>query len=118
MGTSHGLSRFQPDREYRSTARPVPIITAVRVLGRDQPLSRPIEVPYRNRDVIVRFSALSFAHEFGMQFQYRLLGLTDAWTSSEDRDVHLLNLPPGSYVLEVSAAHARASQVPSPLASN
>jgi len=43
VGTSHGLSRFQPDREYRSTARPVPIITAVRVLGRDQPLSGPIE---------------------------------------------------------------------------
>jgi len=38
-----------------------------------------------------------------MQFQYRLLGLTDGWTSSEDRDVHLMNLPSGSYVLEVSA---------------
>lgn len=103
VGTSHGLSRFQPDQEYRSMERPVPIITAVRVLGRDQPLAGPIEVPYRDGNVDIRFSALSFAHEVGMQFHYRVLGLTDAWTSTEDRDVQLMNLPSGSYVLELSA---------------
>jgi len=102
VGTSHGLSRFQPAQEFRSTVKPVPIITAVRVLGREQPLSGPIEIPYHDRDVTIRFSALSFAHEVGLQFQYRLLGLTNAWTSSEDRDVRLVNLPPGSFTLELS----------------
>src|SRR5205823_1029188 len=46
IGTSRGLSRFRPDREYRSTLQPVPIVTRVSVLGREQSLSGPIQIPY------------------------------------------------------------------------
>ena len=106
IGTSRGLAHFQPEQEYRSPLRPVPVITSVQIQGRDQDLLRSMEVPYRSRDVTVRFSALSFAHESGMRFRYRLLGLSDAWTSSDDRNIRLIGLPSGSYTLELDARNS------------
>jgi diguanylate cyclase (GGDEF)-like protein len=115
IGTSRGLSHFRPDQEYRSTLRPVPIITSLRVQGQDEVLRESIQIPYRNRDITIRFSALSFAREAGIRFHYRLLGLADTWTSGEDRDLRLINLAPGSYTLELAARTSDGLQSSAPV---
>jgi len=47
------------------------------------------------------FVALSFLNENAVRFRYRLLGLTESWTGTAQREVEFANLPAGEYTLEV-----------------
>lgn len=106
FGTSRGLSHFQPGNEHRSTLPPVPLVTRIWVSGTERDVLRPVAIAYRNRDVTIRFSALSFLNEQGTQFQYRIAGLQGDWVPSEARETHLIHLPPGSHTFEVTARTA------------
>ncbi|HUO29733.1 MAG TPA: diguanylate cyclase [Bryobacteraceae bacterium] len=101
IGTGRGVSHFQPDRQSASSPSPVPIVAGLEIAGQEQKLSGPIAVPYNRRDVRIRFSALPLASEYGLKFEYRLLGLNNSWTTANDADVQFINLAPGSYSLEL-----------------
>jgi len=107
FGTSKGLSHFEPEKESYSVAGADPLITGIRVNGHARDFSRPVAIPYGNGDVTIRFSSLSFANEKQIQFRYRILGLDPEWRMSDQREIHLVNLPPGDYTFELLARAGR-----------
>ncbi|MFN7957369.1 MAG: ATP-binding protein [Holophagaceae bacterium] len=83
----------QPKRLYLEEAR-----------NGDQtlPAGGPWQLPWRLRNLKVRFSLLSYHREADTRFRSRLLGLEaepTAWTPSADRE--FITLPPGTYTLQV-----------------
>lgn len=107
FGTSKGLSHFEPEKENHSSAGADPLITSIRVNGQAKDFSRPVAIPYGKGDVTIRFSSLSFVNEKQIQFRYRILGLDPEWRTSDQREIHLVNLPPGDYRFELLARTGR-----------
>ena len=105
IGTSRGLSSFQPDHGSKTVSHPEVLITAAH-LG-DKPIDPaalvPATAPYRDRALSVAFTALSFQRERDIQFRCRLLGWEDDWVAVEQRQARYSGLSPGSYSLEVQA---------------
>lgn len=50
------------------------------------------------------FEQTNFAHSDRLYFRYRLLGLNDAWQSTNDKKVTFSNLDPGTYTFEIQVA--------------
>ena len=107
FGTSKGLSHFEPDKENHSAAGADALITSIRVNGQARDVSRPVAIPYGSGDVTIRFSSLSFANERQIQFRYRILELDPEWRTSDQREIHLVNLSPGAYTFELLARTGR-----------
>jgi ligand-binding sensor domain-containing protein len=114
FGTSRGLAHYQPDLDTSASAAPQPLVTKVVVDGRTVDSGHPFVVPYRHRDVTMRFSALSFLDEIDTHFEYRVVGLLDDWRACTGRDLQLLKLPAGSYSLEVLATTPNNGKSPHP----
>ncbi|MGA8597612.1 MAG: response regulator [Bryobacteraceae bacterium] len=102
FGTSKGLSRFSPDVASSPDYPPTPIVTKILVSGRSQNVAAPVHISYKSREVTLYFSTLSFANG-ETRFAYRISGLNNSWMPAEGRDIHLMNLPPGTYLLELTA---------------
>jgi signal transduction histidine kinase/ActR/RegA family two-component response regulator len=64
-------------------------------------------IPYHSGDVNLRFSSLSFANQADTRFQYRIIGLDPEWHTTEQRELHLVNLPPGHYEFQLIARTRR-----------
>lgn len=78
IGSLKGLSRFRPG-STPPIVLPLPAaITSIRFGDRPaDPAAYHLQVPFRNRDFLVTFSALSFLSEKKARFRYRLAGLDD-----------------------------------------
>ena len=103
IGTSNGLSRYEP----ASTAPPAvtPKVVIVRSsLGHQQfdPSRRTI-VSHRDRSLSIQYSALTFIRPAQILFRYRILGLSDEWRETHQREIDIPELNPGSYRLQIAA---------------
>jgi signal transduction histidine kinase/ligand-binding sensor domain-containing protein/CheY-like chemotaxis protein len=107
FGTSKGLSHFEPAKQSHLEAAPIPLITSIQVLGQSRDVSHIVTIPYHSGDVSLRFSSLSFVNEADTQFQYRMIGLDQEWHTTGQRELHLVNLPPGPYNFQLRARTAR-----------
>lgn len=104
IGTSDGISHFQqPAVSQQPAPLPLPIVEAS--VGK-QPVDLGGTSAFRWNDstLTATFSALTYVHESSIAFQYRLVGLENTWTLSRDGIARYVNLPAGSYVLEVYSA--------------
>lgn len=112
LGTSRGLSHFQPDRLPPS---PPPSVRILSVWVDDRPFPpRTIDIPYRQNAVTFQFAALTFRNEHSLRFHYRLRGYEDAWILTSSRQVRYPNLPPGHYEFEVVAQDVDGQYSPTP----
>lgn len=69
---------------------------------------QPVTLPARNRDIAIRFSALSFQNPRSVRLIYRLVGYDTAWRSLDNNAIRIAsytNLPPGHYVFEVRGSN-------------
>jgi signal transduction histidine kinase/CheY-like chemotaxis protein/ligand-binding sensor domain-containing protein len=107
FGTSKGLSHFEPGKQSQLETEPIPLITGIQIQGQSGNLSHPVTIPYHGGDVSLRFSTLSFVNEAHTQFQYRMIGLDQEWHTTDQRELHLVNLPPGPYNFQLIARTAR-----------
>ncbi len=64
-----------------------------------------VELLWQQKNVSIEFSSIGFVNPERISYQYRLLGLEDAWvtTNSENRRASYTNLKHGTYVLQVRA---------------
>jgi signal transduction histidine kinase/CheY-like chemotaxis protein len=109
IGTSRGLSRFQPSPAPPPNVPPPVVFTALKFGDRDMdPASTP-EVPYRENSLEVRFAALTFVQEPNVRFRYRLGNTTSKWAETAERELNYPKLPPGQYTLEVMARSAQGT---------
>lgn len=83
------------------------LFTSIVTEGRDQvnqwlALAGDLEIPFVNNSIRFTYSVPSFETYFIPQFQYRLLGLEEAWSPwSAEASVFFPNLSYGAYTLEV-----------------
>jgi signal transduction histidine kinase/CheY-like chemotaxis protein len=116
IGTSGGLSHFRPSGT-RPAARPPAVAFTALLLGRSpfNP-SDDVSVDARSNTLTARYSALTFAHQSGVQFRYRLAPLSDEWRETNLREIQFPDLPPGAYRLQIAARDASGQWSPQPAA--
>ena len=108
VGTSRGLSRFRPSPMPVTNVPPPVVLTSVKLGGKTADPSHPLEMPYQENSLQVRFAALTFEQESSVSFRYRLDGGGTAdWLETTQRELNYPKLPPGQYTLEVMARSAQ-----------
>ncbi|HUI55754.1 MAG TPA: ATP-binding protein [Bryobacteraceae bacterium] len=107
IGTSRGLSHFRPPTETPLPQAPAALVAAVTFAGRSADPAASPEIPYRDRSLQVRFSALTFLNESEVRYRYRLLDLQKDWIETAQRQVDYPGLEHGRYTFEVIARNAQ-----------
>ena len=97
IGTSRGLSRFEPSTVAASSVPLTVVFTA----------GVPAKIPYGENSLRVRFAALTFAQESSVLFRYRMANSAKGWVETAERELNFPNLSPGEYALEVEARNAQ-----------
>ncbi len=105
IGTSRGLSRFRPLQPPPPRVPPPVALTIVQLGDQRWDRSSPLSGPY-TASFEAQTAALTFLNERAVRFRYRLLGLADAWTETDQARVRLDRLPPGEYTYEILARSA------------
>ena len=119
LGGTDGLDVLQPDRLPSASPPATPVITGLRVLGRQGPaMPGPAEVTpevayadlvelgHRDRVVSLDLVAMDHTAPNAARLRYRIAGHYDDWVypGTAQANVLLSYLPPGDYPLEVQAA--------------
>ena len=102
LGTSNGVSYFQPRAYQGPPAAPVARILEIRDArsGLD-PLAAGTRVPYRDHTLTFQFSALSFLNEARIVHEVRLVGLENEWRETRINEARYAALSAGNYRFEV-----------------
>ncbi len=104
VGTKHGISYFHKKDAF--LPNPTPIAKLLGVQANDSLFSAkefPEEFSHNQNKLTFRFSALSFRARGEIDYQYRLLGLSDKWEKTTERQITFSSLPFGEYIFEVDA---------------
>lgn len=102
-----GFFYFHPDTLARQDPPPEVTITGVD-LGADSRFEdaneHGLDCAYADLPITIAYACLSWLHQPGLQFRYRLSGHSDAWVNNGDaRRITLYGLTPGSYTLHIQA---------------
>ena len=111
FGGNEGVVSIDPQR---LTSRFNPITVALSsILINDRPTTLAaneldtVRLPANQRTLTVRYGAVDFVSEGKNQFKYKLSGYDPAWIDAGNSMVaRYANLPPGTYVFEVTASNA------------
>ncbi len=104
IGTSRGLSLYHPRVMPLPAVPPTVVFTSVWFGTQLWNPENRAEIPYDQRALAVRFAALTFAHDAGVTFQYKMGGESQETTQT---DLNYPTLSPGDYTLEVMARNAQ-----------
>ena len=107
IGTSRGLSRFEPQPVAPASIPPQVVLTSVTLGGTPLDPGGESKVPWNRRPLRVRFSALTFASESGLVFRYRVGGEAAPWQETTERELNFPMLPMRLFTLEVLARNAQ-----------
>ena len=107
IGTSGGISHFQPLAIPTRPPAPQPYITSIQTGNRSLDPDRPGPIPFQERSLTINFAAPTFLNESAVRFRYRMLGLEEQWVDADDRWVRYPNLTAGNYTFQVLAQNAR-----------
>jgi diguanylate cyclase (GGDEF)-like protein len=103
IGTSGGLSRFEPLRHHASDAPLAVFFTRLANGQTDVSGLRNPSFGSHADSFIARYSALNASSQNEVIFRYRLDGATPNWTETTQRELQFANLAPGAYRLQVQA---------------
>lgn len=106
IGTSKGLSRYNPASTPDVAAPPSVVFTSVKLGDKTLDPSAASEGGPNDNTLSVSFSALTYRREGLLRFRYRLSDVTPEWVETAERDLYYPRLPPGKYTLEVQARTA------------
>ncbi|MGQ9916011.1 MAG: two-component regulator propeller domain-containing protein, partial [Bryobacteraceae bacterium] len=111
IGTSRGLTRIlHTEAAIEPPSRPIPVEMAwVRLGSRRLGHTAPAALGFDGSDrfFAAGLAALTFRHQEGVRFQYRLVGVHDQWVEAERREARYTALPPGRFTFEVRAVTSR-----------
>jgi signal transduction histidine kinase/CheY-like chemotaxis protein/streptogramin lyase len=101
IGTGGGLTRFRETVVRGETGPPRVLLTSVKLGDRPADPNTRVEVEARRNTLSVSYTVLAFSHPSSQRFRYRVVGLSDEWKETTQKDLVLAEIPPGSYRLEV-----------------
>jgi len=109
FGNDRGVSRFVPERDFLPRRPEVDSLT-VEWNGEFLPIGGDLELS-GERDLALRFRAISFDGDGEILYRWRLHGLDEEWTAPTPRsaaDARYTRLSPGDYRFEVQARSRRS----------
>ncbi|MBW3549762.1 MAG: diguanylate cyclase [Proteobacteria bacterium] len=119
LGGTDGLDILDPAQLSPSSPPATPMVTGLRVLGRQGPVADAgpaptpgvlyayrLELGHRDRVFQLDMVAVDFTAPDAARLRYRVAGIYDDWVHPRDAEttVVLSYLPPGDYPIEVQAA--------------
>ncbi len=108
FGTPEGLVGYEPGAAQPPPVPPRVVVTRALAGGEPATAEQLAALPYERGGVTFTYTALTFRHEAGTLFQYRLRGRSEEWSRlTPERRVSFVALPPGEYVFEVQAINDR-----------
>jgi len=120
FGGPNGLSRIDPEGVGVTTYRPPVAFTSVHVfdaIQRGRPLAGDtLRFRHDQNFLTVQFAALDFTAPRSLKYEYRLVGVDDAWrqTTGQRPFATYTALAPGTYRLEVIGFNADGEPNPEP----
>lgn len=119
LGTSHGITYFNPDNIYLNNIPPIIVLTEMQLLqqkstkaSEDYTIIKNINhkevitLPYNKSDFLLTFSALNYLNTTSNNYKYQLQGYDPDWINSEgQRTATYKNLKPGEYIFKVIASN-------------
>jgi len=106
IGTVSGATRMDTTLAMPELKGPTPQIISMDTIRDRIPVVENAEIDPRQRGVHVEFSAVSLLDSRGIQYSYKLIGLTEDWVpATSSQSVNFSQLPPGSFQLLVRAKY-------------
>jgi ligand-binding sensor domain-containing protein len=100
VATPEGISIFDNIFEIRQINMPIHI-TTVTIENRNVDFSKPLEIPFNEKNLSVDYFAISYYIQGRHTYRHRLLGLEDEWIVNQKTTAQYPYLPPGNYSFEV-----------------
>ncbi len=118
FGGINGVSVFMPEEITKSASTSVPILTGIKVLGKELKvdssgvlkqninLQKGMVLPYKKNSFTIEYGAIAYTNPHKVLFQWRLAGLNDVWTRPGNvREANFTSIPPGKYTFELRASN-------------
>lgn len=113
MGTMHGMVVFNPQRFVMNDFIPPVYFTDFLLNGKNvlsnvigwHEKEHKITLNYDERNIGIRFVALSFTSPAANRYAYRMSNVDDDWIYTSKNSVSYAGLAPGKYVFHVKAAN-------------
>ena len=106
IGTSRGLSRFQPSAVPPPNIPPPVVFTSIKLGEQEIDPQSKLLIPFERNTLRVSFAALTFQRESAVVYRYRMAGVNPEWVDTQDRDLNFPQLQPDNYHLELEARNA------------
>ncbi|MCP1384494.1 sensor histidine kinase [Runella salmonicolor] len=111
FGGTNGFTFFRPSEVRTNTFQPQIQLTELEI--NDQPANigsyigetKSLILPFDQNTLSLSYVALDYLSNGKNRYQYRLVGLEDAWHETENAFVRYVRVPHGQYVFEVKAAN-------------
>lgn len=107
IGTSKGLSIYNPIDEFDLPKIPIVAIDKIRLVNYPDNKIDLKKIPYSNNSVEIGYKAITFLQDAKLKVKYKLEGLHEDWQEIENPRSNLLvfnNLPSGKYKLELKTS--------------
>ena len=78
-----------------------PVITTVKLGSQTFKDLQNVQANYWQNDLLVEYISVSFKGK--VKYKYLIEGLTNRWQVTENRSIHIPQLPPGNYHLKIKA---------------
>ncbi len=101
VGTSKGVSCFNPREIKRNTVAPLIQINAVKISGKDTTIQSDYTLSYKSNNISIDFAGLSFRCLGQLSYKYQMLGIDTGWVKTNFSTVSFPILPPGEYTFKV-----------------
>lgn len=109
LATNNGLINFHPDSiNYRT--EPIPLsFQKINDESNPDKWANLKELDYNENSISFTFTGYSYHNPKNMDFEYRLVGLTDHWKKTPSRTIQFNNLLPNQYRFELKASNANTN---------
>jgi diguanylate cyclase (GGDEF)-like protein len=107
LGSSRGLIHYRPAAAPAPRPDPGVVITEVSVGDRKLDPNRRAVLRPGERDFSASWAGLTFLEPRKVRFRYRMLGLDDQYTETDQTEARFQALPTGDYTFEVVCVSAR-----------
>lgn len=102
FGGENGFNNFYSANIKEQLVTAPIVITAIKVGGVDVPVSKEIDVSYKQNTVSVEFANLDYTAPENTNYKYMLVGLDKDWLNNGNRNIATYNnLSPNNYVFKV-----------------
>lgn len=111
FGTNTGYMDIDTKKMHKSMFAPPIAITDIKIQGHSINAAvdymKEITLEPKQRNITIQFSALDYVATNNILYAYRMKGLEDTWNySGKSRSASYLNLPAGTYELEIKSTNS------------